>query len=199
MGYLFVISGPSAVGKTTVVNHLMKKNPQFKRVITCTTRSIRPHEENGVDYIFLSKEEFVKKIEKNEFAEYSEVYGNYYGVLLKTIKENMEKNDVSILVINWEGFLKIKKSIAKNVFGIFINPPSIDELRKRIKKRNSENENDLEKRMNSAIIDMNHSTEYDFVIKNFQIHSASKKIFKIINGVVKSENSYGVYPFTFFM
>ena len=186
MGHLFVISGPSAVGKTTIVRYLLDKKPQLSRVITCTTRSVREGEQDGVDYIFLSKEDFREKIERGEFAEFSEVYENYYGVLLSSIQENMKKNEVSILVINWEGFQKVKRSITENVTGIFINPPSIDELERRLRLRNTEDEGDIQKRLLTARLDIAHSGEYDFSVENKEIPQAAKDIFDIISKVVKS-------------
>lgn len=184
MGHLFVISGPSAVGKTTVVNYLLKNEPDFSRVITCTTRDIRDNEKDGVDYIFLSKEDFKKKIENNEFAEFSEVYDNYYGVLLKSIRKSMNTNNVSILVINWEGFQKVRRFIKNNVTGIFINPPSIDELERRIRGRCSESEGDIQKRLLAARLDIAHSSEYDYSVENTEIPQAANDISEVISKVI---------------
>ena len=188
MGHLFVISGPSAVGKTSVVRYLLDKNPQLSRVITCTTRSIRENEQDGVDYIFLSKEDFRKKIENNEFAEFSEVYENYYGVLLESIQESMGKNKISVLVINWEGFQKVKRVITENITGIFINPPSIEELEKRLRSRNTEDEGDIQKRLLTARLDIAHSNEYDFSVENREIPQAADDIFDIISKIVSDQS-----------
>ena len=188
MGHLFVISGPSAVGKTSVVRYLLDKNPQLSRVITCTTRSIRENEQDDVDYIFLSKEDFRKRIENNEFAEFSEVYENYYGVLLASIQESMSKNKISVLVINWEGFQKVKRVIAENITGIFINPPSIEELEKRLRSRNTENEGDIQKRLLTARLDIAHSNEYDFSVENREIPQAANDIFDIISKVISDKS-----------
>jgi len=186
MGHLFVISGPSAVGKTTIVRYLLDKKPELSRVVTCTTRAIREGEQDGVDYIFLSKEDFRKKIENNEFAEFSEVYENYYGVLLASIQESMKKNEISILVINWEGFQKVKRFVTENVTGIFINPPSIEELERRLRLRNTEDEGDIQKRLLTARLDIAHSNEYDFSVENKEIPQTAKDIFEIISKVVKN-------------
>ena len=186
MGHLFVISGPSAVGKTSIVRYLLDKKSQLSRVVTCTTRAIREGEQDGVDYIFLSKKDFQEKIERNEFAEFSEVYENYYGVLLASIRESMSKNEISILVINWEGFQKVKRFITKNITGIFINPPSIEELEKRLRFRNTESEVDIQKRLLTARLDIAHSGEYDFSVENKEIPQAAKDIFDIISKVVES-------------
>ena len=185
MGYLFVISGPSAVGKTTVVECLLERGRQISRVITCTTRNIRNGEQDGVDYIFLSKNEFLRKVNNNEFVEFSEVYGNNYGVLLKSIKDSMESHVASILTINWEGYLKIKEAIKENVFGIFINPPSLEELEKRIRGRGSDNEETIKKRLDAAQLDMSFAEKYDFVVENHEIQRTSDDIFEIISKITK--------------
>ena len=187
MGHLFVISGPSAVGKTSVVRYLLNKNPRLSRVITCTTRPIRENEQDGVDYIFLSKEDFRKKAENNEFAEFSEVYENYYGVLLASIQESMSKNEISVLVINWEGFQKVKRFVTENITGIFINPPSIEELENRLRSRNTENEGDIQKRLLTARLDIAHSSEYDFSVENREIPQAADDIFDIISKVIANQ------------
>ena len=186
MGHLFVISGPSAVGKTTIVNQLLDKNPELSRVLTCTTRPIRESEQDGVDYLFLSKSDFQKKIENNEFAEFSEVYDYYYGVLLEEIRNSMSKNKISLLVINWEGFQKLKRSVNDNVTGIFINPPSIDELEKRIRGRNTDDEEVIQKRLLAARLDIAHSKEYDFSVENIEVSQAANDISDIIERVVNS-------------
>jgi len=186
MGHLFVISGPSAVGKTTVVSYLLEKNPELSRVVTCTTRPMRENEQNGVDYLFLSKNDFQTKIKNNEFAEFSEVYDYYYGVLLEEIKNSINKNKTSLLVINWEGFQKLKRAVNDNVTGIFINPPSIDELEKRIRNRNTDGEEIIQKRLLAARLDIAHSKEYDFSVENIEISQAANDISKIIKQVMNN-------------
>ncbi len=186
MGHLFVISGPSAVGKTTVVSHLLANNPELSRVVTCTTRPIRENEQDGVDYLFLSKRDFQKKIENNEFAEFSEVYDYYYGVLLEEIRNSMNKNKISLLVINWEGFQKLKRSVNDNVTGIFINPPSVEELEKRIRNRDMDDEEVIQKRLLAARLDIAHSKEYDFSVENVEISQVANDIFGIIKKVMNS-------------
>lgn len=185
MGYLFIISGPSAVGKTTLVDRVLSCDQRLSRIITCTTRNIRNGERDGVDYIFLSKNEFLQKINNNEFIEFSEVYGNHYGVLLQSIRDSMRKYTASILTINWEGYLKIKKAIKENVFGIFINPPSAEELERRIRKRGTENEEIIKKRIDAALFDMSFAEKYDFVVENHEIEKASDSIFNIINKIIE--------------
>ena len=182
-GFLFVISGPSAVGKTSVANELLKqKKINLQRIITCTTRAKRNGEVEGVDYFFMSKDEFLRHSENGDFAEMSEVYGNYYGILVSTIKEKIEQGINALLVINWEGFLKIKRSFKENVIGFFLLPPSLKDLETRIRSRGTDSENIMTQRMNMITEDMRHKYEFDFRVKNVKIADAASEIFeKIVN------------------
>lgn len=179
-GFLFVISGPSAVGKTTVANELLKREIGLQRVITCTTRAKRDGELDGVDYFFMTKDEFLQRAENGEFAENSEVYGNYYGILLSTIKEKIEQGIHTLLVINWEGFLKIKKLFGNNVVGFFLVPPSLDDLEIRIRARGTDTEDIIKRRMDMITEDMKHKDEFDFCVKNIKIADA---VFEIITKI----------------
>ena len=175
-GFLFVISGPSAVGKTTVANELLKREIGLQRVITCTTRAKREGELDGVDYFFMTKDEFLQRAENGEFAENSEVYGNYYGILLSTIKEKIERGINTLLVINWEGFLKIKKLFGNKVVGFFLIPPSLNDLETRIRARGTDTEDVIKRRMDMIAEDMKHKDEFDFCVKNIKIADAASEI-----------------------
>ena len=186
-GFLFVISGPSAVGKTSVANELLKqKKINLQRIITCTTRAKRNGEVEGVDYFFMSKDEFLRHSENGDFAEMSEVYGNYYGILVSTIKEKIEQGINALLVINWEGFLKIKRSFKENVIGFFLLPPSLKDLETRIRSRGTDSENIMKQRMNMITADMRHKYEFDFRVKNVEIADATSEIFEKIANITAS-------------
>ncbi len=186
-GFLFVISGPSAVGKTSVANELLKqKKINLQRIITCTTRAKRNGEVEGVDYFFMSKDEFLRHSENGDFAEMSEVYGNYYGILVSTIKEKIEQGINALLVINWEGFLKIKRSFKENVIGFFLLPPSLKDLETRIRSRGTDSENIIKQRMNMITEDMRHKDEFDFRVKNVKIADAASEIFEKIANITAS-------------
>ena len=186
-GFLFVISGPSAVGKTSVANELLKqKKINLQRIITCTTRAKRNGEVEGVDYFFMSKDEFLRHSENGDFAEMSEVYGNYYGILVSTIKEKIEQGINALLVINWEGFLKIKRSFKENVIGFFLLPPSLKDLETRIRSRGTDSENIIKQRMNMITEDMRHKDEFDFRVKNVEIADATSEIFEKIANITAS-------------
>lgn len=209
---LFVFSGPSAVGKTTVANAVLKhykelseeqgKNnsrdeegredscSRFKqpisRVVTCTTRNKREGEVDGVDYIFLTKEEFLKRKDQGEFAEFSEVYGNYYGVLFSAIRDKIDSEKASLLVINWEGFLKIKKKFEEHVVGIFITPPSLDALEDRIRSRGQDSEEIIERRMAAIADDMQHRNEFEYCVENNILDKTVDKVIEILNRYLNS-------------
>ena len=187
-GCLFVISGPSGVGKTTVVNQILQKDASVARVITCTSRKIRPGEKSGEDYIFLTTGSFLKKIAAGDFAEFSEVYGNYYGVLIESIQESMKNQKISILNVNWEGFSKIKNVIGEKVYGVFLTPPSEEELENRLRSRATDSEEVIQRRLAEAKEDMSHASEYNFVVENKDIDKAVDDILKIFKEVSELEN-----------
>jgi len=177
-GELFILSSPAGGGKTTIANSLIKEIPNLKRVITCTTRKPRPDEKNGVDYFFLSKEEFEKRIEQGEFLEYAVVHGNYYGTPKKEVEEELSKGYDLLLVIDVQGMRQIKKN-KSDLITIFILPPSIDELIKRMKKR-GDSEKEIKKRLETAKKEIPAWREYDFVVVNDILEEAKEKIKQII-------------------
>lgn len=179
--FLFVISGPSAVGKTSIVKELLKLEPSLSRIITCTTRKIRDGELNGVDYFFFDKNEFLMKRESGDFVEFSEVYGNYYGILFDTINNSLNEKRKSILTINWEGFLKIKKHFGSAVCGIFLLPPSIEHLEKRIRARSTDSEEIIRKRLCASSEDIVHANEFEHQVINDDLNKAAQEILSIIN------------------
>ena len=176
---LFIISGPSGVGKTSIIKRIIELNPHFKRVITCTTRKKRLNEKHGQDYYFLSKKQFEEKIKNKEFLEWAIVHENYYGTLKKTI----EKNILQIINIDFQGALQIKKKNIKAIF-IFIKPQSLTELMSRIQKRGNMEKEDLTIRLNNAKNEIKQAKKYyDYVVinKENKFNQTIEKILKIIN------------------
>ena len=145
---LFVLSAPSGTGKTTVADRLLKSCPKVKRIITTTTRPRREGEVQGVDYIFIDREEFERKIEEGYFLEYANVYGHYYGTPKDQVLKNEEEGIDSLPVIDVQGAKKIKDAYPESVL-IFLMPPSIEELRRRLLGRGYGREN-LEQRLQKA-------------------------------------------------
>lgn len=177
-GQLLVISGPSGAGKGTVCKALIDKNPIWISV-SCTTRTPRDGEVQGVNYYFIEKEEFLDRIDKNDFLEYAEVYGNYYGTPKSEVLKMLDEGKDVILEIDIQGALKIKSAYPDGVF-IFIMPPSMEELRNRITNRGSETPESLKTRMESAYNEISFASKYDYAVVNDQVDEAVKKIESII-------------------
>ncbi|CCJ34178.1 guanylate kinase [Caloramator australicus] len=178
-GLLIVISGPSGAGKGTICKALLQKNKDLKISVSCTTRSPREGEREGINYYFVSKEKFEDMIEKNEFLEYATVYGNYYGTPRKYVEEELKKGNDVILEIDIQGALMVKERYPEGVF-IFILPPSMEELKNRIIKRGSETEDSLNTRFTAAFEEIKYMSKYDYAVVNDYVDEAVKKIECII-------------------
>lgn len=186
-GILFVISGPSAVGKTSIANAILRKFDVVKKVVTCTTRGKRENEIQDVDYIFMSKQEFEEHISANDFIEHSLVYENYYGVLSSEIRDNIKKGHNLLLIINWKGFLQIKKIFPKNVVGIFIDPPSLQDLEIRIRSRGTDSEETIKRRLDLSYEDINNATHYDHRVVNDSMEIAANEVISLIKNAIKNK------------
>ncbi len=178
-GILFVISGPSGSGKTTLWKKLVKNFKNLVRSISVTTRPKRGKEKNGKDYWFVSEEEFMKMVRNGEFLEWAPVHGYYYGTPRKNIEEAKRKGLDIILEIDVQGAMKVKKSSLKPVL-IFVSPPSIDELKNRLRKRGDISEEEIRRRMEIARKEMEYIPEYDYLIVNNDLKSAYKNLKAVI-------------------
>ena len=180
-GQLIVISAPSGAGKDTVVKELMKTYGENKWVsVSATSREARPGEKEGVDYFYLTKEEFEKNIEEGFFLEYTNYAGNYYGTPKKYIKEKLDQGIDVILIIEIEGAMNVKKLVPEALF-IFIMPPSIKELVRRLKTRGTESNEKILKRFHSTYKEINEVTKYNYVVVNDKVKDAVEKVNSIIN------------------
>ncbi|GAB6073115.1 guanylate kinase [Venenivibrio stagnispumantis] len=177
-GLLYILSSPAGGGKTTIANILLSKIENLKRVITYTTREKRPNEIDGVDYYFVGKDKFEKLIKENAFLEYAIVHGNYYGTPKKETLELLRKGYDLLLVIDVQGYLQIKQNF-KEAVGIFILPPSINELINRMKKR-GETEEEINKRLKTAEKEIPQWKNYDYIIINENLDDAVEKAKSII-------------------
>ena len=177
-GQLLVVSGPSGAGKGTICKALIEKN-QILISTSCTTRKPRAGEVEGVNYFFIEREEFLKRIDNDEFLEYAEVYGNFYGTPRSEVLRLLEEGKDVILEIDIQGALKIKSSYPEGVF-IFIMPPSMEELRNRITNRGSETPESLKTRLEAAYDEISFASKYDYAVVNDEVDKAVKKIESII-------------------
>ncbi len=182
-GKLIIISGPSGAGKTTLIKKLMQKIPTLTFSVSTTTRAIREGEIESTDYFFVSTEEFNDLIRNDAFIEWANVHGNLYGTLKKHVKELREKRKNVILDIDEQGAKQIKKKKIPALF-IYVLPPSLEELEKRLKKRDTEHIKEMNRRLQSAKEQITSKGFYDHVIINDDIRKVVKKLKIIIEGYI---------------
>ena len=176
---LIIITGPSGVGKGTIVKKLLDTNRDIWLSISATTRKPRLGEKNGENYYFISDKEFRDMIDKKEFLEWAQFAGNYYGTPFSTVIEKIKKGFIVLLEIEVEGAKQIKEKFP-NALSIFLLPPSMEELEKRIRDRGTEKEDAINKRLIRANYEITCSNEFDFVLTNHDIDETVKEVFKII-------------------
>ena len=178
---IILITAPSGSGKTSVVNHLMKKFPQLSFSVSATTRQPRNGEKNGVDYYFISEPEFREKIHNKEFLEWEMVYeGKYYGTLKSDIERIWKQNKIPVLDIDVQGAIHVQQQYPVNTIAIFIQPPSIEELKRRLKLRGSETDQSLRARLNKSGYEMTFKQHFENIIINENFEKACKEADKIV-------------------
>lgn len=182
-GKLFIISGPSGAGKGTICKTLLDQN-DIELSVSMTTRKPREGEVDGVSYYFTTKEDFIKKIEEDEFLEFAQVYGNYYGTPKRKVIEKLEQGIDVILEIDIQGALKIKESYPNGIF-IFILPPSMSELRKRLTGRGTETADAIDMRLGETLSELSYIDKYDYCVVNGELDEAAKRV----NSIVVAEHS----------
>ena len=179
MKKFYVISGSSGVGKGTVIKEFLRRNSDFRLSISCTTRGKRDGEIDGVNYFFLNKDEFQNCINNNEFLEWEEFSGNFYGTKREFVIKCLENDENLILEIDTKGALQVK-SLMDNAVLIFIAPPSIEELEKRLRGRHTETEEAIQRRLNSIKLEIENSRQFDYMVVNDTVENAVKELEKII-------------------
>ncbi len=185
MSNIFVISGPSGVGKTTIYKKIIedfRENISFS--ISATTREIRAGEKDGVDYHFLKEEEFEYLIAKGDFIEWEKVHNNYYGTLKSEIYRIWEDGKHCLLDIDVRGGLRIQKMFGEKAYLVFISPPSMEELEKRLRSRGTNDEESLKKRLSNASEEMEHKGFYNLVLKNETIDKAVQELREVIQKLI---------------
>ncbi|MCS6823615.1 MAG: guanylate kinase [Cytophagaceae bacterium] len=187
-GKLLIFSAPSGSGKTTIVKHLLKHNPQLGFSISACTRPKREKlEEHGRDYYFLSREEFIEKINNNEFVEYEEVYpGCYYGTLKSEINRLWNEGKHVVFDVDVKGGLNIKKQYGSRALAIFVKVPSMEILEKRLRERKSETEESIKARLYKVKFEMAFENKFDVTLINDSLEESLKEAQKIVDRFINS-------------
>lgn len=178
-GKLFVISGPSGVGKGTLVDLLMIKHPEIVLSVSATTRRPRPGEKNGVHYYFVKKDVFIDRINKGKFLEWTEFAGNYYGTDISFVEEKLNGGNDLLLEIDVKGALNVKEKMNSAIL-IFIEPPSIEELQSRLFKRKTESDKEIQNRLAIVKDELDKKNKFDYCVMNKIIKDAYTDLEKII-------------------
>lgn len=180
-GKVIIFSAPSGSGKSTIIYHVMGEIPSMAFSVSATSRPPRGTEQHGVEYFFLTPEEFRKGIHNNEFLEYEEVYKDrYYGTLKKHVEELLQKGKDVIFDLDVVGGLNMKKFFGERALSIFIQPPSIEELRKRLYNRNTDSTEAIENRLKKASFELEFASKFDVVIVNDDLAKAQSETSHII-------------------
>jgi guanylate kinase len=182
---IMVVSSPSGGGKTTVVNRLLEKAPGLKRSISHTTRESRKDENDKEDYIFISTEQFKESIKRDEFLEWEENFGNYYGTSEKQVREALTSGQDVILSIDVKGARRVKKKFPESI-SIFIMPPSVSALTERLKKRNTEKAEQMKLRLEESEKEIAAADEYDYLVVNEDIDQAAGELKEILEAERKN-------------
>ncbi len=192
VGIALVVSGPSGAGKTTVLERLREIEPSLEFSVSSTTRQPRPGEVDGEDYSFVSKEEFKSKVERGEFVEHAEVYGNFYGTPLTEITDRVLAGRDVLLDIDVQGADRIRKRaqeddlLAACCEYIFIGPPSYEELERRLRSRGTETEEAIERRLTTAKVELERWREYGFLLINKDVDATVKDLLAFLDIMHKS-------------
>lgn len=176
-GKLIIISAPSGAGKTTLVKHLLDTNPDLVFSVSACSREKRPHEKEGKDYYFISAEEFKNKIRNDEFVEWEEVYkDHFYGTLKSEIERILSGGKSVVFDVDVIGGLNIKKQYGNMALAIFVMPPSVEELQKRLVKRSTESDKEMKNRIAKAGAEMEYVSEFDRIIVNDDLNKAKQEV-----------------------
>jgi guanylate kinase len=185
-GRIIAVSSPSGGGKTSIIKRILKDFPEIIFSVSATTRPKRSNETNGVDYYFITDSEFEQKIKNGEFIEWERFYDYYYGTLKSEVDNNLPAGRSVLFEIDVKGAISLKK-IYKDSVLIFIDPPSFDELVKRLKRRKTETEIDLQKRIDRAKMELSFKPKFDYIFVNDDLEKVYKQIKDLIKKILNKE------------
>ncbi len=183
-----MLSGPSGSGKDSIVDNMLKKSPEIKQSVSATTRLPREGEKHGVDYYYLSVEDFKERIDRGEMLEHTFYVGNYYGTPKKEIDDRLAAGDVVLLVIEVQGGMQVKKLMREDSLLLFIHAPSYEELKSRLTGRGTDTNESIEARLSRSLEEMKYAKEYDHVAINDTIERCSDELLSIIHKTVEKLN-----------
>ena len=187
-GRLIIVSAPSGSGKSTIVNWLMKEHAELHLnfSISCTSRAPRGTEQNGVEYFFLTPEEFKAKIQNGDFLEYEEVYENrFYGTLKQQVENQREQGQNVVFDVDVKGGVNIKKYYGEAALSLFIQPPSVEELRRRLEGRGTDTPEAIEQRLAKAEYELTFASQFDRIIINDDLETAKQETLKVLSDFLK--------------
>ncbi len=179
-GLMLVLSSPSGAGKTTISRAILQSDPNINMSISCTTRKKRPGEVAGVDYHFVSEEEFNLMVNRGQFLEYARVFNNMYGTLRDPVDMTLHAGGDVLFDIDWQGTQQLKEKAREDLVSVFILPPSSKELERRLIARAQDEDKEIRNRMAKASDEMSHWAEYDYVIVNNDIAESVAKVRSIL-------------------
>jgi guanylate kinase len=186
-GKLIIFSAPSGAGKTTIVHHLLTKFPELSFSISATTRELRGAETHENDYYFISKEEFLHKVARQEFVEFEEVYnGTFYGTLRSEIERIWNDGKHVIFDIDVEGGIRLKRKYEEDALAIFVQPPSLDVLKERLSGRGTDSQEKLQERFIKAEKELLYADKFDVILKNYDLATACAEAEKFVGDFLKS-------------
>ena len=184
IGKMIVIVAPSGTGKSTLLKKLQDEIPSLEWSISCTTRTKRPGEVDGKDYFFISKEDFIRQRDDGEFAEWAEVHSNYYGTKKSFIEEGLERGAHLLFDLDVQGCDELKEVFGKEAHVIFIEPPSVDELEKRLLQRATDHPEVINERLNNAKKELTRKNDFDYNIVNDNFDEAYAKLSQIVKEII---------------
>ncbi len=179
-GRLIVVSAPSGSGKTTIAKKIIEKFPFIKFSVSATTRPKRDGEVDGKDYFFVTREEFEKKIQNGELLEWEEIYGNYYGTLKSVVEDALKNGDVLLFDVDVNGAISIKRKFPDDSVLIFIKPPNMETLKERLRRRRTESEEQLKKRLERVPMELEKAIYFDYIFVNDKLEDTVKSVERAI-------------------